>query len=865
MVKKVVNIGVEGNDASGDPIREAFNKVNENFNELYSAFGKGDGISITALSEGPDETPPNTILIMNDDINNPKYLSKELIGEGGIQIINTDATTLTIKSVTSALGSDENPYLINHLDARGLNIINVGEPNQIVANQYGVNIDTFAVNKGYADDTYVNLTGDVMTGPLSVPASAFGSQVPRANEVVLKTGGTASQMSGPLILSDKINTLDLPLTAATKEYVDLSNYASQINLYVSTQGSDTLFDIDDTLKGRSMAYAFRTVSAACRYAQRLIDASPLTVGITVKDITYGNGVYQSTVDNIIAVDDYFILSVTNDGTQTDPRDGFDIRPGQIIKGKVSEAIVRIQEIGDLFGGYENYRVVYETDPETIPFIIGEPLEYGNPTKDLNISIFIETGNYYEHYPIRVPENVSLIGDELRRAIIRPRPGRSASWAIDTYFRRDPVFDTDLTVTDVDFGYHYLTDTSTGLYGGAISNVGNYKNASSILLTNKDYIINEIIGYLNTVEINGTINLFYDETKCRRDTGLIITALAYDMAFDSNFASIAAARSYYRGTQAAAVLGNDKIATLDSLDQLKTIIVALITGTTSENRIINNIDLMKAIIGDGLGEVPVINIPPSGTEEGFFNARRLINNNKAFLVAEVSAYITKQLDDNIANPASIWFGLEFDGNACNRDVGLIVEAVVYDLTYGGNWQTRDAASAYFLGSIIIGTNEIEPTLAAYQVLKDAVYAVATNGAWVVYQNIVTRITGGTPGTVAAGTRAAELVDIIRYSLDNNGALPSLTYPGTTSVTTEVVTNFNLINSNNLSIQDQIITYLNTNYFIYDEDLCRRDLGLLVDAIGYDLVYGDYYKSLEAANSYFESASALLVIQCRILDD
>jgi len=684
MVKKVVNIGVEGNDASGDPIREAFNKVNENFNELYSAFGKGDGISITALSEGPDETPPNTILIMNDDVNNPKYLSKELVGEGGIQIINTDATTLTIKSVTSALGSDENPYLINHLDARGLNILNVGEPSQIVANQYGVNIDSFAVNKGYADDTYVNISGDTMTGPLSVPADAYGNQVPRANETVLKTGGINSQMTGPLILADKIKISDLPLTAATKEYVDFSNYASQINLYVSTQGSDTLFDVDDSLKGRSMAYAFRTVSAACRYAKKLMDAAPLTVGTTVKDITYTDGTKVSEVYGIVPVDNYFVLSITNDGTQTDPRDGYDIRPGQIIKGKISKAVVRIEEIQNVYpvGGYENYRVRYETNPETTPFIIGEPLEYGNPTKDLNISIFIETGNYYEHYPIRVPENVSLIGDELRRTLIRPRPGRSASWAIDTYFRRDPLFDTDLPVTDTDFGFHYLTNTSTGLYSGTIENNGDYVNASSILLTNKDYIINEVIGYLNSVEINGTINLFYDETKCRRDTGLIITALAYDMAFDSNFASITAARAYYRGTQAAAVLGNDKIATLDSLDQLKTILTSLISGTVSQNRIINNIDLMKSIIDEGLSAVPLINIPPSGTEEGFFNARRLINNNKAFIIAEIQAYITKQIEDNVSNPASVWFGLEFDGAACNRDVGFIVEAVVYDLTYGG---------------------------------------------------------------------------------------------------------------------------------------------------------------------------------------
>ena len=36
MAKQFVNIGIEGNDGTGDSIRDAFNKVNENFTELYA-------------------------------------------------------------------------------------------------------------------------------------------------------------------------------------------------------------------------------------------------------------------------------------------------------------------------------------------------------------------------------------------------------------------------------------------------------------------------------------------------------------------------------------------------------------------------------------------------------------------------------------------------------------------------------------------------------------------------------------------------------------------------------------------------------------------------------------------------------------
>ena len=241
MVKKVVNIGVEGNDASGDPIREAFNKVNENFNEIFSFFGSGVGISITALEEGPDEVTPNSILISNDQ--GDQYLSKTLEGEGGIEIVNTDPERLVIRSITSSLAADTSPALGNNLDATGFNIIRVGNPNPITAAAYGVSEDTFAINRGYADSRYVNSSGDTMTGFLNVPAGAGGTQVARAGETVLKAGGIANQMTGPLILQKKITNADTPLTAATKEYVDVNSFVSNVNLFVSTKGDDNQFDV----------------------------------------------------------------------------------------------------------------------------------------------------------------------------------------------------------------------------------------------------------------------------------------------------------------------------------------------------------------------------------------------------------------------------------------------------------------------------------------------------------------------------------------------------------------------------------------------------------------------------------------------
>ena len=61
MSKLNINIGTEGNDNTGDSIREAFRKANENFTELYAVFGIGGQISFTSLSDVPDVLTAYTV------------------------------------------------------------------------------------------------------------------------------------------------------------------------------------------------------------------------------------------------------------------------------------------------------------------------------------------------------------------------------------------------------------------------------------------------------------------------------------------------------------------------------------------------------------------------------------------------------------------------------------------------------------------------------------------------------------------------------------------------------------------------------------------------------------------------------------
>jgi len=46
MAKQAIGIGSSANDGTGDPLRTAMDKTNDNFNEVYALFGNGSTLAI---------------------------------------------------------------------------------------------------------------------------------------------------------------------------------------------------------------------------------------------------------------------------------------------------------------------------------------------------------------------------------------------------------------------------------------------------------------------------------------------------------------------------------------------------------------------------------------------------------------------------------------------------------------------------------------------------------------------------------------------------------------------------------------------------------------------------------------------------
>jgi hypothetical protein len=101
MSREIINTGTQGNDGTGDSIRDAFKKTNKNFIELYKLYGEDGSINITDLDDMPNSYDANQLLISNTAGN--AFLAKTLFAGNNITIDQTDDTV-----VISASASGQN-------------------------------------------------------------------------------------------------------------------------------------------------------------------------------------------------------------------------------------------------------------------------------------------------------------------------------------------------------------------------------------------------------------------------------------------------------------------------------------------------------------------------------------------------------------------------------------------------------------------------------------------------------------------------------------------------------------------------------------------------------------------------------------
>ncbi len=378
------------------------------------------------------------------------------------------------------------------------------------------------------------------------------------------------------------------------------------------------------------------------------------------------------------------------------------------------------------------------------------------------------------------------------------------------------------------------------------------SAKSLILSNLDFIKEEVIGY-----INATYPVFtYSEKKCKRDIGYVLDGVAADIVLGTNYRSIKSGQAYYRGN-AEELLANEKPQTIAAFNFVRDLVLGLSAvqaSSTATQTVTSDFVNITNILQNGLSVSPTVTytIPP-GTATGFSSASQLLQANIEFMQYEVEGYTY------LTYP-----GAGYDRAKCRRDVRFLVEALIYDLTYGGNSMSVDAALQYFNNAnnnVRVNPNEVTETVAGINYINTIAQRIIQNLAPVIsYQATISQtINPSLPQGSVAGSRVAELVSTMANIVQNGvNATPVIIEPSYAWSTASQIAARNAIDDDKELFATEAITWINDNYtvFSYDQTACRRDLDYVIHSIIYDLTYGGNWQTRDAGLLYWNGNVSLI---------
>jgi hypothetical protein len=237
------------------------------------------------------------------------------------------------------------------------------------------------------------------------------------------------------------------------------------------------------------------------------------------------------------------------------------------------------------------------------------------------------------------------------------------------------------------------------------------------------------------------NYTYNSSKCERDLGYVLDAYLHDLRYDGNEQTRIVVSKYY----------DQDTLQVDGSGQAEVETHRFIRTRINDNIITNIL----------------------GTEQ-FPEAVRLLTANKAFLQNEVTAYIAEQVDLGIPP----FVGYTFNSDKCIRDAGYIIDSYIYDLRFGGNEETVQTVTKYFVDGIAQVDGNRLPEVAAHTFLKDLIITnVLPRVAATAKQDPVSfpQNTVAPSSEAGAFSRITELSNIVISVIDDGlVAVPELKY-------------------------------------------------------------------------------------------
>ena len=415
----------------------------------------------------------------------------------------------------------------------------------------------------------------------------------------------------------------------------------------------------------------------------------------------------------------------------------------------------------------------------------------------------------------------------------------------------------------------VVNASTGTIAiGMAVNAGQqnpgFFNARSLMLSNKAFIQEQVIGYVEAT-FNRGVTFSYNTTTCARDVGLILDSISMDLLYSSNSDSTFSGLQYWSQAGYTGDIAREVTATTNAIINLKSLVTSL-SGISSQTSIVSTINSLFTTITNilstssnivGISDKIVRNGLAS-TTASILTAYNAMLSNKATLQTQTLAYIAT----NYPPP-----GFVFNTATCYSDVGKIIDSVAFDLLHGGNKQSIKSGVYYYNYSTTATQvpAQLPQTTGAFNYIKSIIPSIVTGQQLAsVYQTATTQVIIGQriASTYEAATLKAN-IDIITNIIRNGPSVVKNTSTiGLTINPADEATNaFNILAANKPFIIAEVIAFINatSNSFTYSKEYCYRDVGILVENISYDAAFGGNQKAVESGLAYYNGVISRIIGQ------
>jgi hypothetical protein len=531
MAKQNVDIGVEGNDGTGDSIRESFRKVNENFTELYAVFGIGGQISFTDLSDTPStyQGNENKVPAVAGDGSgmNLLQLASNNALDGTIDTIGFDYSVsgkLIIRQLVSKVSNDPIPVLGGPLDAATQPIANVAVTqaaidtfNAVHNTQYTVS--DLVINKAYADSNYQ--TKDVPGGGIRLAdepsdASAYTITITSLN-------------LGNMI----VNNHGLPGSYTGSPFVWTSTGTDPTNV---TTGQQYFIRVIDA---NTLSFHSTSTGAIAGTGRLLMSGGSGT--FTIRDAAYDSSLSGNWLNNVAL-----------------PRKSVVRRQGDTMTG----ALNLFDHPGELSGKGTPY------GPDDLQAVSKLYVDNVAATSDVNIF-------------------VTMKGDDTQRFTPDGKQGRAIGYAYKTINAASRKAEEIIISAPPEPGPYMQTLTyNTGVNlstintAGITSPISGRTNARTLIINNKEFVAKEVTAYMNATYPDHVGD--YNEEDFEKRIEEILDSVSLDslLGNNANFLSRYAGLTYYASVEGQTLIGTQKTETVAGITYAKNIVKNYILTNTA---------------------------------------------------------------------------------------------------------------------------------------------------------------------------------------------------------------------------------------------------------------------------------------------